>query len=150
MDKLHLDLDFRFWPITTSLSKVFHLTKLSNGNDTRITWMNESDMESKQLIKSFNTWKSIKTTIPNLSTKDMFSDNNDWGHTITKKDPYMIQITMNNISNLGIHANDNPKQEAAVNWLCQNYVDVASWIEVGIAWHMLRRRNRLQQSLNFD
>ena len=45
----------------------------------------------------------------------------------------MIQMTMENISNLGIHANNNPKQEAAVNWLYQNDVDVASWIEVGVA-----------------
>ena len=62
----------------------------------------------------------------------------------------MVRITSENISNLGINVNNNPKQEAAMEWLYQNKVDIAGWIEDRIAWHKLRRKNRLQQQLKIE
>ena len=54
---------------------------------------------------------------------------------------------MENIDNLGISSEKNPKKEAAMNWIIRNEVDIACWQEIGIAWHKIRYKDRLLRRL---
>ena len=72
-----------------------------------------------------------------------YKDEHNWGHSITSKDPLAIRIVMKNINNIGITTNDNPKQDAALEWLIQNNVGVVCWLEIGITWQKLQRKDHL-------
>ena len=79
-----------------------------------------------------------------------YDDEKDWGDPIVPKDSSMIRIMMENINNIGLIANNNPKQEALMEWIIQNDVDVACWLEIGIAWQTLRRKDHLLQRLHCE
>ena len=69
---------------------------------------------------------------------------NIWEETVTGD---MIRISMENIDNLGISSEKNPKQEAAMNWIIRNEIDIACWQEICIAWHKMRYKDKLLRRL---
>ena len=125
MDKIKLDMDYRYYKANCKLSNLFYLVKISVKNEIKIMWIHKSIMSDNKLIAPFNKWKQPPWTIPQCPTQDTFNNDDNWGHAINKKYPSMVRITTENISNLGINANNNPKQEAAMEWLYQNEVDIA-------------------------
>ena len=95
-----------------------------------------------ELITLFTMWK--KTGSRNSGKEsDLYPDNDYWGDKMESKNYNDIRISMENINNIGKNAEKNSKQDLARDWLIDNEIDIASWIEVGVAWNKLCYKDRL-------
>ena len=71
----------------------------------------------------------------------------DVGDTLKSKDDNCIRIVSQNIGCLGVHSFGNGKQAKAIQWLIQNRVDIVAWQEIGIAFHMQQRCDRMRERM---
>ena len=75
------------------------------------------------------------------------ADSGDVGDSLCKKDDNCIRLVSQNIGCLGIHSFGNGKQSKAIQWLIQNQVDIVAWQEIGIAFHMQQRCDRMRERM---
>ena len=93
--------------------------------------------------------KNTKIT-NNIEVTAPYPDEDHWGDKLGPKRNNDIRISMENINNIGRNAEKNPKQEFLNEWLINHEIDVASWIEIGIAWNKLRYKDRLLRRMRFQ
>lgn len=71
----------------------------------------------------------------------------DIGDKLHKKDDNHIRIVSQNIGCLGIHSFGNGKQSKGIEWLIQNQVDIVTWQEIGVAFHMQQRCDKMRERM---
>ena len=54
---------------------------------------------------------------------------------------------MENINNLGASTELNYKLDKGKKWLIKHEIDIACWIEMGVPWHKLRKKDSLQAKM---
>ena len=75
------------------------------------------------------------------------SESIDVGDVINKKDNNSIRLASQNIGCLRIYSFGNGKQSKGIQWLIKNQVDIVAWQEVGVAFHMQQRCDRMRERM---
>ena len=84
---------------------------------------------------------------PNKNRRKNRRENKVFGDHLVEKENNCIRIVSQNVNCLGISNTITHKQDNAKDWLIQHEVDVVGWQEIGVAFHMLPRKNRLANRL---
>ena len=58
-----------------------------------------------------------------------------------------VRIASLNINNLGVRAFSNPKQDSLKNWIYDNEIGIIGLQEVGVAFHMQKKYDKLQERM---
>ena len=82
-----------------------------------------------------------------LQQKKKRIQNRTFGDHITVKPKNTIRIASQNVNCIGISNYNNYKLEEAKSWLLQNEIDIVGWQEVGIAFHILPKYERLAERI---
>ena len=117
----------------------------SKKNDTRRIEITPQALLPKIMRQSYldcnsNLLQLRSKTIDNSKTET-------FGDPINEKHQDTIRLTGQNIGCLGVRSFGNQKQEQGKNWLIKNSVDVCCWQELGIALHMLKHQERIQERM---
>ena len=87
------------------------------------------------------------TEIYEYKGSNAIAESVDVGDSLKQKDDNCIRLVSQNIGCLGVHSFGNGKQAQGIQWLIQNQVDIVAWQEIGVAFHMQQRCDRMRERM---
>ena len=115
LDKTTLEINYELAPNTPHIDKEFYLTKYYSDKGYKVGWMNSSTCKNHKLINLFELWISKDGNNKMEMYNNNSDDNKTWGDDIKGKGENIICI---------VHAENNPKQSAAMDWIITNNVNI--------------------------
>ena len=117
----------------------------SKKNDTRRIEITPQALLPKIIRQSY---LDCNSNLLQLRSKTIDNSKSEtFGDPINEKHQDTIRLTGQNIGCLGVRSFGNQKQEQGKNWLIKNSVDVCCWQELGMALHMLKHQERIQERM---